>query len=451
MRLAAEHWRHVVEISQSGVFDADWYCATYPDVKAAGVDPLEHFVVYGWREGRDPSPLFSVRYYLEENPDVAAGDLNPLTHYLLWGWREGRRPRPGLDQAAYLEGHGLANGVPPLVHEAAQRRAGGISTAPAGPRTQDGEAASVRREAAYPAGHFHSPVVDTGDVADRRADIWPRVPRATIGIDWNDASHRQVLTEFFPRWLGDWDYPETLDEECSPGKFYTRNGQFSWLDARCLFVLLRQYRPRRMIEVGSGYSSLLSADVNRRFLGGGMNLTCIDPYPRTFLRRRVDGLTRVLDVRVERVSLSLFETLEPGDLLFIDSSHVAKTGSDVNFLLFEVLPRLRPRVLVHVHDIHLPFEYPERWVLAENRSWNEQYLVRALLMYSTGFRVLFGCRYAFHRFPDLVATALAHPRGTGYGGGSLWIERTDARRAHARWAARLLPASVRSTIRRFLS
>ncbi len=447
--VAAEHRRHVIEISQSGVFDAEWYRATYPDVRAAGVDPLEHFVVFGWREGRDPSPLFSVSYYLEKNPDVAAADFNPLTHYLLWGWREGRWPRPGFDQTAYLEGHVMTNGVPPLVHEAARRRADGISTTSGGPLTPERAAASIRREAAYPAGHFYSPVVDTADVAARREEIWPRVPRPTIGIDWNDPSHRQVLTEFFPRWLVDWDYPETLDEERSPGKFYIRNGQFSWLDARCLFVLLRQYRPRRMIEVGSGYSSLLSADVNRRFLGGAMHLTCIDPYPRRFLRRPIDGLTRVLDVRAERVSLSLFEALEPGDILFIDSSHVAKTGSDVNFLFFEVLPRLRPRVVVHVHDVHLPFEYPKNWVLAENRSWNEQYLVRALLMYSTGFRVLFGCRYAFHRFPDLVAAALARPGG--YGGGSLWIERTDARRAHARWAARLLPAPIRSRIRRALS
>ena len=95
----------------------------------------------------------------------------------------------------------------------------------------------------------------------------------------------------------------------------------------------------------------------------------------------------------------------------------------MNHLYFEVLPRLRPGVRVHVHDIFLPHDYPPDWVLNENRSWNEQYLLRALLMYSTGFRIIFGCSYAFHRWPDKVKAALAHPKGHAFGGGSFWIER----------------------------
>jgi hypothetical protein len=110
-------------------------------------------------------------------------------------------------------------------------------------------------------------------------------------------------------------------------------------------------------------------------------------------------------------------------VLFIDSSHVAKTGSDVNFLYFEVLPRLARGVRIHIHDILLPVDYPPEWVLRENRSWNEQYVLRALLMFSTGFRVMFGCNYAFRRFPGLVASALGRPDRPGFGGGSLWIER----------------------------
>jgi hypothetical protein len=123
----------------------------------------------------------------------------------------------------------------------------------------------------------------------------------------------------------------------------------------------------------------------------------------------------------------LFDTLQAGDILFIDSSHVAKTGSDVNRLFFDVLPRLAPGVRIHIHDIFLPHEYPQEWVLQDNRSWNEQYLVRALLMYSVGFRVVFGCSYAYYRFPEDVARALALPSGRGFAGGSLWIERLAAR------------------------
>ncbi len=288
----------------------------------------------------------------------------------------------------------------------------------------------IAESSEFPDGHFHSPIVDITDLTARRGTIWPRVPHEILGIDWRDTSHQRVLGEFFPRWFGEWDYPETLDEAPSPGSFYTRNGQFSWLDARCLFVLLRQYRPRRLIEVGSGYSSLLIADVNRRFLGGATEFTCIEPRPKPFLRRGVEGITRVVEERVERLGTSLFTALEPGDILFIDSSHVAKTGSDVNFLVFDVLPRLRAGVLIHFHDVFLPFEYPQDWVLKRGRSWNEQYVVRALLMHSTAFRVVFACHYAQYRFTDLLRAALAHPRGMTYGGGSFWIERIAAETPH---------------------
>ena len=155
-----------------------------------------------------------------------------------------------------------------------------------------------------------------------------------------------------------------------------------------------------------------------------VDITCVEPHPRPFLARGVPGVTRLLRTRVQEVPLQLFETLAPGDVLFIDSSHVAKTGSDVNTLLFDVLPRLTPGVRIHVHDIFLPHDYPKPWALEDNRSWNEQYVVRALLMFSSGFRVIFGSSYGFWRFPAEVRAALAHPRGVACGGSSLWVERT---------------------------
>jgi hypothetical protein len=111
-------------------------------------------------------------------------------------------------------------------------------------------------------------------------------------------------------------------------------------------------------------------------------------------------------------------------VLFVDSSHVAKTGSDVNHLCFEVLPRLRAGVRIHFHDIFLPADYPKPWVLDENRGWNEQYLVRALLMFSRAFRVVFGSSYAFAAHWEALRAALREPDGACYGGGSLWIEKT---------------------------
>jgi len=269
-------------------------------------------------------------------------------------------------------------------------------------------------------GHFYSPVVDPAELDVSR--LWPQEPQV-LGIDFNDSSHEHVLREVFPRFMRDYDYPERLEETSELKQFYTRNSEFGWLDSRTLFVLLREWKPQRMIEVGSGFSTLLAADVNSRFLGGTTEITCIEPYPRTFLTQGIPGVARLLTDKVQNVALNEFEELQAGDILFIDSSHVAKTGSDVNFLYFDVMPRLAKGVRIHIHDIFLPCEYPRQWVIDENRSWNEQYLLRALLMHSNAFRVIFGGSYANWRFPELVQEALAHPRGLCLPGCSLWIER----------------------------
>jgi predicted O-methyltransferase YrrM len=274
---------------------------------------------------------------------------------------------------------------------------------------------------AFPDGHFYSPVVNVDDLRD--APLW-ETPREVLGIDFNEASHLEILSLLFPRFIGFYSYEEMApsDDEALD-RYYTQNSQFSWLDSRALFVLMTAWKPRRLIEVGSGYSSLLMADINCRMLGGECTITCIEPYPRPFLRKGIPGLSQLIERRVQDVPLERFEELRAGDILFIDSSHVAKTGSDVNYLLFEVLPRLRPGVMIHIHDIFLPLEYPREWVLQDNRSWNEQYLVRGLLMYSTAFRVRFGSTYAALRFPAEVKNALNLASGRFFGGGSLWIER----------------------------
>lgn len=273
---------------------------------------------------------------------------------------------------------------------------------------------------AFADGHFYSPVVDTGELDRDGERVWPESVELP-GIDFNEAEQRRWLTEVLPRHLPDYDYPDEQPFGADESVFHTRNSQFSWLDSRTLFAVLRELRPRRMVEIGSGYSSLLAADVNRRFLDGGLELTCIEPYPRPFLRKGVAGISRLIESRVQDVPLAAFARLEAGDVLFIDSSHVSKTGSDVNFIYFEVLPRLQPGVVVHIHDIFLPGDYPKHWVVDLGIQWNEQYLVRAMLMDSHGFEVLFGCAYVLDRFPDLVKQVLG---GELYGGGSLWLRRT---------------------------
>ena len=276
---------------------------------------------------------------------------------------------------------------------------------------------------AFPNGHFYSPVVDINTLSDRIDKIWPTTPKID-GIDFNHLNHNLILKKIFPKFINNYQYPERQEDVDSDSQFYTQNSQFSWLDSRTLFVLLNAWKPRKIIEVGSGFSSLLTAHVNTEHLNNSMHFKCIEPYPREFLKKEITGLSEVIVERVENIPLSFFKKLRSEDILFIDSSHISKTGSDVNYLIFEVLPILSKGVRIHIHDIFFPHEYPQNWVINENRSWNEQYLIRALLMYSNAFKVLFGCSYAQYKYPELVTKALNLPDGNGYGGGSLWIEKT---------------------------
>lgn len=276
---------------------------------------------------------------------------------------------------------------------------------------------------AFPPGHFYSPVNDPDALLPKQERFWPG-DGVCAGIDFDDESQQAHLAAI-KRHMPQYDYADDFDDASETPRYSHGNDQFGWFDSRALFGLLLHYRPKNMIEIGGGYSSLLTADVNHRLLGDSINFISIEPYPRPFLEKGFAGLTQLIKQKVEDVPLEVFDVLGDGDILFIDSSHVSKAGSDVNFLFFDILPRLRKGVLIHVHDIYLPYEYPRHWVIDENRSWNEQYVLRALLMYSTTFKVLFGSNYAFRKFPAAVADVLNLPAGRAFGGGSLWLRKVQ--------------------------
>jgi len=233
------------------------------------------------------------------------------------------------------------------------------------------------------------------------------------GIDFRHGAQREFILGDFARLGADYDYPS------EPGTgFYEPNNWFNDLDARALYVLLRLERPARVIEVGSGLTSLLIADVNTRFLVGRSRITCVDPHPQADIDG-VAGISETVRRPVQEVPLDRFAELASGDVLFVDSSHIAAPGSDVNFLVFEVLPILKPGVLVHFHDIFLPGDYPDaEWVQPE---WNEQYVVQALLMFSARLQIVFASAYAY-RFLDAELTQAV---GKVLGGDSLWLRVTD--------------------------
>jgi predicted O-methyltransferase YrrM len=185
--------------------------------------------------------------------------------------------------------------------------------------------------------------------------------------------------------------------------------------------LFRHLRPRRVIEVGSGLSSALMLDIADRS-SEEIDFVFIEPFAgrlKSLLRSEDLERRELIEKRVQDVPVERFETLRGNDVLFIDSSHVTKIGSDVNYLLFEVIPRLQPGVVVHFHDVFWPFEYPLRWI-ENGHAWNEAYLLRAFLQYNKTFAVLL--------FNNLIGTVCADflaarmPLVLTDRGGSLWLQ-----------------------------
>jgi hypothetical protein len=271
-----------------------------------------------------------------------------------------------------------------------------------------------------PPGHYYSPLPDLADV-ERNADRYftAEFTEPANGIDLNDAGHTHFLGQL-AAWYAEYDLP---DARTVGRRFYGYNHYFSTTDALALYGIMRKHRPRRIIEVGSGFSSGAMLEINDRYLDGKVDFTFIEPDPDRLnecITPQDRQRCRFIKKPVQEVPLAAFEALEANDILFIDSSHVGKIGSDVSFLLFNVLPRLKSGVIVHVHDINWPFEYPKAFYEL-GRAWNEVHLLRAFLMYNSAFRVVFWGGYAAHRFSDYVRQNM--PRFMVQTPASIWLQR----------------------------
>jgi hypothetical protein len=267
-------------------------------------------------------------------------------------------------------------------------------------------------------GHFYSPIPNLDEIRQREAQIYAISPEAP-GVDLNVAVQFALLHELAPFHA---EQPFRTDRQ--PGlRYFFDNPNFATGDAVAYYSLLRHLRPRRVVEVGSGYSSCLLLDTVDRFLGGTVDCTFIEPDAALLLSligEHDQSRIELVELPVQDVSLSVFEQLENRDVLFVDSSHVAKVGSDVNHLFFHVLPKLAPGVVVHLHDIQYPFEYPKEWIY-EGRAWNEAYVARTFLQFNDRFEILLYPSYLarFHR----DALELALPLCAAAPGSSLWLRR----------------------------
>jgi methyltransferase family protein len=262
--------------------------------------------------------------------------------------------------------------------------------------------------------HFYEPIPNVQSLSDT---LWERVQELR-GIEMNAATQLALLRDVFPLYKNEFGRIPT-DPATGSNAFYLKNNRFEGLDPMLAYCMVRHFNPRQIIEVGGGYSTLLLAQAAQQ--NGNTALHCIEPYPEDFLMKGAAGLTTLRAQRVEEVDLTVFSRLEARDVLFIDTSHVVKIGGDVNFLFLEVLPRLKPGVIVHLHDIFLPFEYPRDWVIAEHRFWTEQYLLQAFLTFNSEFEVMVSAGYLNAYYLEELKALF--PKCEPWFGGSFWMRR----------------------------
>jgi len=223
-------------------------------------------------------------------------------------------------------------------------------------------------------------------------------------------------------------YRPELQELSSDSSFDFDNGFFSGFDAAAYYALIRHLRPRRVLEVGGGYSTRIAEKALTRNRADGIESTlkCIEPYPES---RLTDAITQteLIIKPAQEVPIDVFQELEPNDFLFIDSSHTVKFGSDVCFLFLEILPALRPGVWIHVHDIFFPHDYPAEWLVEQRRAFNEQYLLEALLMFNDKFSICLSTHWLCIDYPNETAKLQMQRNRKGYCAASFWFKRVQDR------------------------
>jgi predicted O-methyltransferase YrrM len=231
--------------------------------------------------------------------------------------------------------------------------------------------------------HYYQPLINPQKYLQRSLGE----PRVLPGIQWNIDEQLALLKQFH--------YQDELraipleQKDAQPLAFFSNNPSLCPADAEFLYNVIRHFKPRRVIEVGCGYSTRLAVQAEQKNRqensAHACAHTCIEPYEMPWLEQLE---VKVLRSKVEDLPLSTFSSLQAGDILFIDSSHIIRPQGDVLFEYLEILPTLNPGVLVHVHDVFSPRDYLKEWIVNQHCQWNEQYLLEAFLSFNSQFRII---------------------------------------------------------------
>lgn len=300
--------------------------------------------------------------------------------------------------------------------------AGGLLSIPAGrtePFAADGYDVIPRGGFDVVRRDYYSPIPDLSRLPE---DVWTR--RSQLGgLDLSTDAAIVFVERELGALIAELDIPK--QDPGVPGQFFLANHGFETVDAELLYAMIRALQPRRVIELGSGYSTLLINLACRRNAADGVNTLheAFDPYPRPhILGESLPPPSTLSAISATDVPLAEFSGLKSGDILFVDTTHTVKLASDVNFVILDVLPALAPGVIVHFHDIFLPWEYPREWFAEMGWYWAEQYLLQAFLAYNGSFEILVPAYALAREQPARLANTI--PSFTpGAAPGSMWLRR----------------------------
>ena len=274
--------------------------------------------------------------------------------------------------------------------------------------------------------HYYYPSPDLDVI--RRDPRWDLRPKEIAGIDLNEDYQLKLLQLEFPKYVNEYDFPLEKKDIGKTNAFYFNNHMFANTDAEVYYCMIRTFKPNIIIEVGGGRSTqicLTASEKNYEIYKIEKQIFVIEPYPnRKILIPMTKGSITLIESKVEEIDLDFFQQLHKNDILFIDSSHVIRSGGDVNYLILEVLPILNPGVLVHIHDIRLPYEISKRDIL-KGTFFTEQYLLQAFLIGNENYEILWGTNFMSEKFETDVGKVFRSSFGGKYIGGSFWIRRKD--------------------------
>lgn len=263
-----------------------------------------------------------------------------------------------------------------------------------------------------PFNHYESPYPNIVEIHKKQKELFDK-NKEVLDIDFNVAGQLELL-----KGMEKLEVPQWPMERMEKYRYYYENSWFRKGSADALCYMIQFLKPENIIEVGSGYSTAVMLDTNENYFGNKIKIISIEPHAERLraLLKSTDNLD-IMETKLQEISFKVFDRLKKNDILFIDSSHVSRIGSDVNYIFFEILPRLKKGVYIHFHDMRYPFVYPPEWVY-EGRAYNEMYLMRAFLMNNKEYSVqLFGSLLE-EKYHKVISDKLR-----GIGSNSLWIKK----------------------------